>query len=294
MIQSQPPACNRKLGLLQIHFAALLAGCTGLFGKLLDMNPFVIIAGRTCFGCLTLLLAAQITGALLRVRVRRDLLAFALSGLLLTIHWFSFFRAIQLSTVAIGLLAFSSFPLFVTFLEPLLFREKLRAFDVAAAVVILLGLAILTPDFNLANNLTQGVAWGVLSGFSYAILSLLSRSSIRRYAAISVAFYQQIFAALFSIPMAFLFRAPISAQSWWLLLALGVIFTGLGQTLFVSSLQHIRAQWASVILGLEPVYGIVLALLFLGEVPSPRTIFGGLLIASAVFGATRRHYQTAP
>ncbi len=287
------PALNRKLGLLQIHFAALLAGCTGLFGKLLDMNPIVIIAGRTFFGCLTLLIAAHLTGAVLRLRVRRDVLIFALSGLLLTVHWFSFFRAIQLSTVAIGLLALSSFPLFVTFLEPLLFREKLRAFDVGAAVVILAGLAVLTPDFNIGNNLTQGVAWGVLAGFSCALLSLLSRSSIRSYPALSVAFYQQMFAALFSVPIALFCRAPISAQSWWLLLALGVIFTGLGQALFVSSLQHIRAQLASVILGLEPVYGIALAVFFLGEVPTLRTIAGGLLIAAAVFGATRRHYQPA-
>ena len=166
------------------------------------------------------------------------------------------------------------------------------AIAVIVAMIFLRG-QITNIFSNIGNNLTQGVAWGVLSGFSCALLSLLSRSSIRSYPALSVAFYQQMFAALFSVPMALFCRAPISAQSWWLLLALGVIFTGLGQALFVSSLQHIRAQLASVILGLEPVYGIALAVCFLGEVPTLRTIAGGLLIAAAVFGATRKHYQAA-
>lgn len=270
-----------------------MAGCTGLFGKCLTVSPLVIIAGRTGFGCLSLLLAMLLMGSRLRPQVWSDLWRFALAGAVLAAHWFSFFRAIQVSTVAIGLLAFSSFPLFVTCLEPLLFKERMRAFDVGTGVVVTVGLLVLTPAFSLSNNVTQGVAWGVLSGFLYAILALLNRSAGHAYPAMTVTFYQLAFAALFTLPTLLLVRTTITPRSLWLLLALGVVFTALLQTLFVASLRHIRAQLVSVVMGLEPVYGIFLALIFLGEVPTLRTLLGGALIGGAVLGATRQHLKAA-
>lgn len=280
---------NKTLGLVQIHAAALLAGFTGLFGKFLDVSPAVITAGRTVLGALALLVAAKLMGSRLRVSTRRDMLVLALSGLVLAIHWLTFFRSIQISTVAVGLLAFSSFPLFVTFLEPLLFRERFHLFDLVATVVVVAGLVLVTPAFDLRNHLTQGVLWGVISGFAYALLSLLSRSCVRTLSALSVTFYQQAFAALFVSPALLGSCATFSPRVLLLLLVLGVIFTALAQGLFVGSLQHIRAQMASVIIGLEPVYGILFALLLLGEVPSARTLLGGLLICGAALATTLKH-----
>lgn len=227
------------------------------------------------------------------LRTRSDLWRFALAGALLAAHWFSFFRAIQVSTVAIGLLAFSSFPLFVTCLEPLLFRERVRAFDVGTGVVVTIGLVVLTPVFNLSNHMTQGVVWGVLSGLLYALFALLNRASIRGYPAMAGTFYQLAFAACCTLPALWLVRPAVTPRSLWLLFALGVIFTGLLQTLFAESLRHLRAQLVSVVMGLEPVYGIVLALILLGEVPTLRTLLGGAIIGSAVLGATCRQLKSA-
>lgn len=284
---------NKTLGLVQIHTATLLAGFTGLFAKFLDVSPGVLTAGRTVFGSLALFLAVKPLETSLRIATPRDLLILALSGLILAIHWLSFFHSIQISTVAVGLLAFSSFPLFVTFLEPLLFRERFRLSDVFATTVVVIGLVFVTPAFNLRNQVTQGVLWGVLSGLAYALVSLLSRSCVRTVPALSVTFYQQAFAVLFVLPTLLGDRGTLSLRTILLLLVLGVIFTAFAQVLFVSSLRHIRAQLASVIIGLEPVYGALFAWALLGEVPSARTVLGGLLICSAVLAMTLRHLSVA-
>jgi drug/metabolite transporter (DMT)-like permease len=164
-----------RLSLIQLHVSVLLAGGAGLFAKFVEVSPAVITCARTLFGSVALAGAAALMKVGLRVRCRKDLLMLALSGAVLAVHWFSFFVSIQVSTVAIGLLAFSSFPLFVTFLEPLVFKERLQRRDVITAVVVVVGLVLVTPSWDLSDHLTQGVLWGVFSAFTYAVLSLMSR-----------------------------------------------------------------------------------------------------------------------
>src|SRR5262245_27682342 len=134
----------KQLGLVQIHLATLLFGFAGLFGKL-DISPATITAARTLLGCLTLSLVALATRASFRLATRGDFSLLLAGGAILAVHWFSFFQSIQVSTVAIGLLSFASAPLFATFLEPLVFDERLRWFDVAMAGIVVAGLSLLAP-----------------------------------------------------------------------------------------------------------------------------------------------------
>lgn len=280
---------KNRLGLIQIHAAVLLAGGVGLFAKLIAVSPMVITCGRTAFGGIALIAAAALTHSSLRVTRRNDFLMLALSGLILGLHWFTFFQSIQVSTVALGLLAFSTFPLFVTFLEPLVFKESLHRRNVISALVVVAGLVLVTPNFDIRNHLTQGVLWGVASAFTFSLLSLLSRSYVRKYPAITVAFYQQIFATLCTLPLALHWEGAVSGRDILLLMVLGIVFTALAQGLVVASLRTLRAQTAGIVFGLEPVYGILLAWLLLHETPSLRTICGGTLILGAVLWASFSH-----
>jgi drug/metabolite transporter (DMT)-like permease len=277
-----------RLSLIQLHFSVLLAGGAGLFAKFVETSPAVITCGRTLFGSSALAVMAVLIQSDLRVRCRKDLLMLAGSGAILALHWFSFFVAIRVSTVAIGLLAFSSFPLFVTFLEPVIFRERLRGHDVITAVLVVLGLILVTPNWDLSNHLTQGVLWGVFSAFTYALLSLMSRWYVRVYPTVTVAFYQQAFAALCALPFALSWQGSFNGRDLGLLVLLGVVFTGLAQGLAVASLRHLRAQTVGVAYGMEPVYGVVFAWLMLHELPSARTLCGGALICGAVLWTSFR------
>ena len=278
-----------RLSLIQLHLAVVLAGGAGLFAKFVAVSPAVITCGRTAFGSLALAVTAALMKSSLRLRSRKDFLMLALSGAILAVHWFSFFVSIQVSTVAIGLLAFSTFPLFVTFLEPFVFGERLHRYDVIMALVVVGGLILVTPNWDINNRLTQGVLWGVLSAFTYAVLSLLSRSYVRVYPALTVAFYQQACAALCSLPLALRWQGVPTGRDILLLVVLGVVFTGLAHALAVASLRHLRAQTVGVAFGLEPVYGILLGWLLLNEQPTVRTLCGGFLICCAVIWASFKH-----
>ena len=282
-----------RLSLLQIHLAVLLAGATGLFGKLLPVSAAVITCGRTIVGAVALGVVALFLKVSLRVRELKSGLLLIGSGVVLAVHWLTFFHSIQISTVAIGLLAFSTFPLLVTFLEPLFFREVLHRHDIVSAAVVTIGLILVTPSFDLNDHLTQGMLWGLLSAFTCAICSLLSRCSSRVYPAVTVGFYQQAVTALCTVPFAWRWQGTLTRNDLLLLLLLGLVFTALLQVLVLSSLRYVRAQTASVMFGLEPVYGILLARLLLGEKPGARTVCGGVLICGAVLWTSFKHDHRA-
>jgi drug/metabolite transporter (DMT)-like permease len=280
------PTHSRNL--LQIHAAVLLFGLAGVLGKMLALSPAGITFGRVALAAPVLLLAAALGRLPLWPGSRRTLLAFALLGVLLALHWTTFFQSVQVSSVPIALITFTTFPVFVALLEPLLFRERLRAADVILALLALAGVAILAPSAKLGDRTTQGVLWGVASGLTFALLSLCNRKYARQHPGITIALYQDLFAAAVLLPFAVVGRPTLGVRDVLLLLALGVLCTALAHALFIDGLRSIKARTASMIACLEPVYGSVLAALFLGEVPSARTTAGGLLVLGVAFYATLR------
>ncbi len=285
---------HHRGALLAIHFATVLLGFAGLFGKFIDATPVVIVAGRTLFAALAMLLAGSFFGLRLRLNSWRDLLILVASGALLTLHWFAFFHSIQISTVAIGLFGFASFPLFVTLLEPMWFDERLGWIDLVAVLIVTVGLALLAPAFDLQNQTTRGLIWAILSGFLYALFALLSRSGVRRYSQATVCFYQQLVCFSIALPLAIGQIQSLTSKNIALLAALGIVCTALAQILLLSSLKSLRAQTVSIIICLEPVYGIVFAYFMLQEIPTWRTLVGGGLILVAAVISTFHSGRRSP
>ena len=274
-------------GVLSIHIAVALFGVAGVFAKLLNIEPALIVFGRTFFACLALLIVQPLMKLDMRLKEGRDVLWFLLMGTVLAFHWWSFFHSIQTSTVAIGLLSFSTFPIFVTFLEPLFLKERLRRIDIFVCLAVFLGLVLVIPDFDFQNNLTVGVFWGVLSGLSFAVLSILNRICVINYSALTIAFYQSMVASLVLLPLVGGTVFAIALHELKLLILLGVVFTALAHSFFIKGLTHVTAQLASVITCLEPVYGILLAMVLLSEIPTTRELTGGCIIVGAIVFATR-------
>jgi drug/metabolite transporter (DMT)-like permease len=281
---------QKRHGLLEIHLAVLLFGLAGLFGKLLSLPPFVIVLGRTFFASLTLSAALFYSKTRIRPKSRQDLAVLIFLGFLLAIHWTTFFHAIQISTVAVGLLTFSTFPVFVTFMEPYFFKEKLRRFDILTAGSVILGLILVVPSFDFRNNITQGAFWGTVSGFTFAVLSILNRKYVGTYPPILIVCYQNWMATLTLLPLLFLNDFSIRPVDFLLLAVLGIFCTALAHVLFIKSLVHIRTQLASIIACLEPVYGILFAFALLGEIPALRTILGGSIILATIAVASKNRH----
>lgn len=277
---------SRNKGLIEIHSAVFLFGISGLFGKLLTISPIIIVLGRVLFSSICLFFIVKYLHMAIKLKCRLHYGYFGMMGMLLAIHWCTFFQSIQVSTVAIGLLTFSTFPIFVTFLEPYFFKEKLYLSDIAAAAITFLGVLLVVPHFKMGNTMTQGVIWGILSGFSYAALSMLNRKFVKAYASVKIAFYEQGTAVILLLPFLLLQQPVFKTRDVMLLLALGVFFTGISHIIFIDGLKYVKTKTAGIISSLEPMYGIVFSLLLLGEIPSIRELVGGSLILTAVFYAT--------
>lgn len=271
---------------LALHAAVLLFGFAGLFGKWLDLPPVIIVLGRTIVAAAALAALRALRGEAVP-RFDGRLLA---AGAALALHWVSFFAAIQVASVAIGLLGFASFPLFVLVLERVLLGQRWRRAEGATAGLVLAGLLLLVPDFSWANRTVQGLAWGLLSGLTFALLAVLNRRFAAERPATDIAFWQNAFAALALAPIAIVAGSmpDLGVREIGLLLVLGVVCTAVAHSLFITALRTVTAHTASVVAALEPVYGIALALLLLGEVPAPRTLVGGALIVGAAVFATHR------
>ena len=282
-------------GIISVLVALPFVSLTGLFGKFISHSPLLIVQGRTVFAFGALLLVLLILRKKIIFSNFREWLRLLLCGIILGVHWIAFFKSIQVSTVAIGLLTFASYPLFTTFLEPIFFQEKLIKRNVSAVFVVIFGLALMATsspensDGVISGSVIQGVLWGLGGGLGFALLTLMNRGHVRHHSPLLLTCWQNGFAALVLLPWSFYESWVLTTADWTLLLILGVVCTVGGHALLINGLKNLQAQTVSMLIaGLEPVCAIVFALFILGEVPSFQTLVGGILIVSTtVFMITR-------
>jgi len=277
--------------LVALHAAVALFGLSGLFGKWLVLSPVGIVLGRTAIAAVALGILRLRSGTRTPFDVR-----LVANGVVLALHWVSFFAAIQVSTVAVGLLGYASFPLFTLILERLVLARRFHRREAATALLVTAGLVLLVPEFSFANPIVQGLGWGLVSGFTFALLAVMNRRWTATRTATDIAFWQNLFAALVLLPFAL--ASPwaigtIGGREIALLLVLGLACTAFAHTMFIRAMTEVSAHTASVVAALEPVYGIALAFAVLNEIPGPRTLAGGALIIAAAVIATRRARLTA-
>lgn len=276
--------------LLCVHIATLLFGLAGVLGAVSGLGAIEVTFGRTVFATLALLLVCRgmkISTTEISTHGSRWLLL--ISGVLLAFHWVSFFAAIQYSTVAIGLVTFSTCPVFTALLEPVVFKEKWRVVNLLAALLVLVGVLIISGVTGGELRYGQGIFLGLLSGLSFAVLQLLNRQLANVSGALVTATIQNAVAALVLLPVVFFSIVEFAFSQWVILLVLGVVCTAFAHTLFINSLKQVKVSTASLITaGLEPVYGVVIAVFVLSQKPSLNVIVGGLIVLLPVLYVTSR------
>jgi drug/metabolite transporter (DMT)-like permease len=278
-------ALTPRRALASLHAAVALFGFAALFGKWIALPALVIVLGRTVIGAGTLALAARFRGH----RLTRPSRALALNGAILALHWVTFFAAIQIATVAVGLLGYATFPLFVLLLEGRLAPGRARAAEWAIALLASAGLVAMIPASDPTGETARGLALGVVSGFTFALLAVRNRGFVESAPAVEIALWQNAFAALCVVPIVLLPGGAVpGAVDVVLLVVLGVACTGVAHTLFIASMRVVSAHTASVVAALEPVYGVALAMALLREIPDERTWLGGAMIVAAALVASRR------
>jgi drug/metabolite transporter (DMT)-like permease len=210
---------------------------------------------------------------------RRRLL---LTGVLMGVHWVTYFQALQLSSVAIGMLSLFTFPVFTAFLEPLLLLTRFQPVHLWLGGLVLVGVFFLAPDFEWQSQTGQAIGWGLLSALCYALRNVLSKGLVAHYPSMTMMFYQIAIIALLLLPLVGWSGWGSIQTEWPEVLLLALLTTAIGHTLFLRSFRQFKVTTVSIISAIQPVYGIIMGVVFLREFPDWSTYLGGGLILLAV------------
>lgn len=268
--------------LFELFLATLFISTSGALGKFIDMPPPVIIWWRSVLGALFLFIYCKYKKIDLKLKSKKDIFTFILGGVFLGIHWVTYFYALKLSNVAIGMLSLYTFPVITALLEPFFIKVKLNPIHIVLGLLVLLGIYILAPEFNFKSSYVKGIFFGVLSALFYALRLLILKRHVYNYNGSMLMFYQLIIITTLLLPSLFFMDTSNIQTQFPYVLVLALITTAIGHTMMVQSLKYFTVSTASIISSTQPIFGIIIAFFFLNEIPTWNTFFGGLLIITTV------------
>ena len=278
--------------LAQLNLAMLLISTSGVLGRSIDLWPPVTIGIRA-------ILAASLLYAFLRWKKiklfihSKDRLTILLGGILMGVHWVAYFQALRLSNVAIGMLTIYTYPTFTSILEPLVLKSKFQKVHLLLGLLVLFGISFLIPAFDFENEYTQAVGFGLLSAIAYALRNILMKKQVENYHGSLLMWYQMIIIGFLLIPFGLSSNFNEVFEELPFILLLALVTTAIGHTLFLMTFKHFNITTASIISSTQPIYGILIGMMFLGEYPQWKTVLGGALILSAVVVESLREMRKA-
>lgn len=267
---------------LWLTVATIFISTSGALGKYIDMPIPVIIWWRCALASVFIFVFCKYKKIKLKIYTGSDTLTFIISAVFLGGHWITYFYALKVSNVAIGMLSLFTFPLITAFLEPLFSKVKFDPIHILLGGLVLLGIYFLAPEFNLESTSLQGILFGILSAVCYAIRTLILKQQVPKYNGSMLMFYQVLILSVILMPFLYIMDTSAIETQYPYVLILALLTTAIGHTLFVNSLNYFKASTASIISSTQPVFGIIIAFLFLNEIPSWNTFIGGTLIISTV------------
>ncbi len=258
---------NKRKAYLQLHFVVLLYGLTAILGDLISISAFSLVWWRVLITSMSLLILLKMGKSLLSIP-RGDLLKFAGIGVIIALHWVTFYGAIKLANASVALAAFASTSLFTSILEPIMTSKP---FDKTELII---GILVIPAMLLIANNidvtLLSGLWVGLFSAFLAAVFSILNKKMVNKATSYQISFIEMFSAFCFlSLLLPYMLGQgtqlmPI-ATDWIYLIILSLLCTTLAFILNLKALEHVSAFDANLVINLEPVYGILMAIFILKE-----------------------------
>ena len=275
----------------ELNLAMLCISTSGALGRFIDIPPPLTIWWRAFLAILVLGGYLLVKKFPLRFNLKEKKLPLLLSGILMAAHWITYFYALQWSNVAIAMLSLFTYPIMTAFLEPLFLKTKFQWPHLYLGGVMLVGVYFLVPDLDLGDAETQGLMIGLFSALIYSLRNILLKTQIKDMNGSVLMLYQMVITVVLMLPVLFVYEGAGVQQFWPYILLLGFVTTAIGHTMFLNSFKHFSVSSASLLGGMQPVYGIFLAVIFLQEIPSWQNMIGGCLIILAVLLEGRRSYK---
>tara|TARA_B100001175_G_C19509662_1_gene642990 strand:+ start:2814 stop:3674 length:861 start_codon:yes stop_codon:yes gene_type:complete len=276
--------------LIQLNFAVLIISTSGTLGRYIDLPVPLIILLRALIGGVFLYLFCRWKKLSFKIH-KKDQRTVFLSGVLMGIHWIAYFISLKLSSVAIGMLSVFTYPIITAFLEPLMLNIKFKKSNLLLGLMVLTGIYFLVPEFSLKNDEFKAIGFGVFSALCYSIRNIYMKSKSTEYEGSILMVYQLIIVSVLLSPVFFVYDITGLQSSLPAILILALLTTATGHTLFIYSFRNFTISTASIISSIQPVYGIIIGMIVLGEYPALNTIFGGVLILGTVLIESIRSFK---
>lgn len=258
---------NKPNAYLQLHFIVFIWGFTAVIGKLISIEALPLVWYRLFIASIALFIFLLFKKSNFRFKMV-DYYRFFLGGLIIGLHWFTFFYAIKISNVSITLITLATGAIFASLLEPIFLKKKIKLYEFSFALLTVIGLLIV---LNIDTIYFIGIIIALISAFLSALFSVINAIYIKKYEAKILSFYE-LFFALIIISIIGAFNpnfidklSQIKNTDIIYLIILGIICTAFALVVSNNLLKKISPFTMMLTINLEPVYGIILALLVFGD-----------------------------
>lgn len=281
---SAPPATSV---FLVLYSSIFLLALNGLFANAIPLDATSITQIRSVIGAICLCTLLLSIKRPIGIIGKKQLLGTYGLGVLMGLHWVTYFHSMQVSTIAIGMLALYTYTIMTVLLEAIIHRRRPRLKDCLLSVLVIVGVVIMSYNSSMEGygNVIEGILWGVLSALLFSIRNLVQKYQFHDVASDRLMLHQMIAIALLFVAFVDIDSTlQLSLNSWVKLALLGTFTTALAHILLIKSYNALSAKKVAMISCLQPVIGAVLGWLVLGE---QITIYivtgGGIILLVAVY-----------
>ncbi|HLU85993.1 MAG TPA: DMT family transporter [Vicingaceae bacterium] len=270
-----------------LHLVVLIFGLTGILGKLIEANSYLLVWYRVLIGVTAIAIYFLLSKHAFTIDKKVFKKTFFV-GCLIAIHWVAFFEAIKQSTVSIALVCLSSSTLFTALIEPLYFKRKIKGYELFLGILIIIGLVLI---FNFEFNYLSGIVLGIVAAIFSSWFTVINGILVKENNSKTLSFYELLGAFLvLSGYLIFMhsgnlqaFKIVVSDVKW--LLILGIVCTAFAFIMSVEVMKKISPFTVVISINLEPVYSIIIAVILWpeSEIMSTGFYVGMCIVLSAIF-----------
>jgi drug/metabolite transporter (DMT)-like permease len=283
---AQNPSNTLNKNLIILHFTVFIWGFTGILGQLITISAVQLVWYRVLIAFVSLFLYFRFSKTDFKVD-RKTLLKMLFTGALVGGHWILFFASIKLSTVPVALVCLSSITLFTAIFEPIINKTKISKLEILVGLLIISGIVLI---FKFETQYTKGIIAGLVSAVCASLFSIINSRFVQKSEAPIIAFYELSGAFLWISIYLFATngyneKLILKPADIGYLVLLGTVCTSLAYVAGVSVMSELSAFRVALITNLEPVYGIIMAFIFFGDMKKMSVGFwvGSVLILSTIF-----------
>lgn len=279
---------NAKLkNYLHLHFLVFIAGFTAILGELISIGSTALVWYRMLIAGILMFMFIKIIKLKIQVSTKTKLQFFG-AGIIIALHWITFFEAINQSNVSITLAMFSTGAFFASFIEPLIYKRKIIWYEILFGIIVILGVFLITQSEIKYLN---GIVLGISSALFSTLFAVINGRFIKQHTATVISFYEFISGVVFLSLFILIFNDGFSIEffslntsDWIYIFILASICTAYAFIGSVKVMRYISPYTVVLTYNLEPLYGIALALLLFPETETMSTQFyyGAFLVLITV------------